>query len=373
MSSVEERRKKRELEDARKEGTLAPLLDPHDGQQINPHLPAFIIDTPWYLDPSADPNSKVPSLQHQRLQKDTLLVDEAGFQGYRKHATASVITTTKFRKGACENCGALDHQKKECVERPRKITAKMMGSSGQSIQTVDTLLSEQRKGFDAKRDRWNDYDPDHFSNVVETFKMKDEIQKQFELEMRMKRRQAEKEKEQLQTVVEEEKESFSLDELLSSSESSEEEEVNLEDVPGQKLDLKSRMTVRNLRLREDTAKYLYDLSEDSHQTYNPKSRSIIKPKNESTEQTVEPEITDPLLRDLISDKEFVRASTEAQTPLGENFCWQAEHRTAVFQKNLSDRNHVDSDENEEVIQVKISDELIALYGEQNYSSFSLPE
>ncbi|KAJ1675014.1 mRNA splicing protein [Spiromyces aspiralis] len=44
-------------------------------------------------------------------------------------------------------------------------------------------------------------------------------------------------------------------------------------MPGQKVDTKSRTTVRNLRIREDTAKYLRNLDLDSAY-YDPKTRSM---------------------------------------------------------------------------------------------------
>lgn len=45
------------------------------------------------------------------------------------------------------------------------------------------------------------------------------------------------------------------------------------DAVGQKLDTKTRITVRNLRIREDTAKYLINL-DPSSAYYDPKTRSM---------------------------------------------------------------------------------------------------
>lgn len=45
------------------------------------------------------------------------------------------------------------------------------------------------------------------------------------------------------------------------------------DMPGTKFDSKTRITVRNLRIREDTAKYLHNLDPNSA-FYDPKTRSM---------------------------------------------------------------------------------------------------
>ncbi|KAF1740414.1 hypothetical protein MXB_3468, partial [Myxobolus squamalis] len=53
----------------------------------------------------------------------------------------------------------------------------------------------------------------------------------------------------------------------------EEKYADSSSMPGTKYDSKQRTTVRNLRIREDTAKYLYNLDENSA-FYDPKSRSM---------------------------------------------------------------------------------------------------
>ena len=57
------------------------------------------------------------------------------------------------------------------------------------------------------------------------------------------------------------------------SDADEEKYADQADMPGTKFDSKTRTTVRNLRIREDTAKYLYNLDPNSAY-YDPKTRSM---------------------------------------------------------------------------------------------------
>jgi pre-mRNA-processing factor SLU7 len=73
---------------------------------------------------------------------------------------------TKFRKGACTNCGAITHDSKSnpqlkvivnsniaCLERPRKIGAKYSKSNFGR----DEIIEDFEFDYDGKRDRWNGY------------------------------------------------------------------------------------------------------------------------------------------------------------------------------------------------------------------------
>ena len=87
-----------------------------EGNEINPHIPQFMSQAPWYL------NQDAPGLKHQRNLKEKKPVATATDFVPRGRALGDAATA--FRKGACTNCGAMTHKAADCVERPRKKGAK---------------------------------------------------------------------------------------------------------------------------------------------------------------------------------------------------------------------------------------------------------
>ena len=101
-------------------GTVPAAVD-EEGKDINPHIPQYISAAPWYFGQTG------PTLKHQRpqeeKQKEFSRLDE-----WYKRGVDTTRVATKFRKGACENCGAVTHKRKDCMERPRKTGAKYTGT-----------------------------------------------------------------------------------------------------------------------------------------------------------------------------------------------------------------------------------------------------
>lgn len=89
FKSSDDFRRQKELDEARKAG-LAPAELDEEGKEINPHIPQYMTNAPWYL------NSDKPTLKHQRNWKQQL---EDSTQWYDRGA--KVFQATKYRKGAC--------------------------------------------------------------------------------------------------------------------------------------------------------------------------------------------------------------------------------------------------------------------------------
>jgi pre-mRNA-processing factor SLU7 len=144
---------------------------------------------------------------------------------------------TKYRKGACENCGAITHPTRDCVERPRKKGAKW---TGKNIQ-ADEIVQDVDLDWDEKRDRWNGYNPKEHDKVVEEYERIEE--------QRRKMKAAELDKqglissEEAKKIVEGGNSGFSDDEYGDD----EEKYADQADMPGQHVNTKTRTTIRNLR------------------------------------------------------------------------------------------------------------------------------
>ncbi len=115
------------------------------------HIPQFIAKAPWYMS-----GEEGGSLQHQRSNAKEF--DKAWYQrGVRGPAV------TKWRKGSCENCGAMTHKTKDCCERPRKLGARWTGKDIRS----DEVVQDFNLSWDGKRDRWNGYDATDHMKMME--------------------------------------------------------------------------------------------------------------------------------------------------------------------------------------------------------------
>ncbi|MQM08004.1 hypothetical protein Taro_040853 [Colocasia esculenta] len=262
FKSREDHRKQIELEEARKAG-LAPAEVDEDGKEINPHIPQYMSSAPWYL------NAERPSLKHQRKWKSDPNYTKSWYD-----RGAKIFQADRYRKGACENCGAMTHDAKSCMDRPRKIGAKWTNKHIAPDEKIETFELD----YDGKRDRWNGYDPSTYARVIERYEARDEARRKFLKEEQLKRLER-------KNSIKDGEDEVSEDEV---SEDEDEDELKVDEA---KVDESKQMdfakvekrvrttgggstgTVRNLRIREDTAKYLLNLDVNSAY-YDPKTRSM---------------------------------------------------------------------------------------------------
>ncbi|BAE63523.1 unnamed protein product [Aspergillus oryzae RIB40] len=240
-------------------------------KERNEYIPSFISKKPFYI----DDDSTNDYLEHQRLQKQTTEQSKWYERGKRAGPAA-----TKYRKGACENCGAMTHKTKECLSRPRKQGAKWTGKDIQADEVVQNI----DMGWDAKRDRWNGYDASEYRQVVEEYE----------------------ELEKLKRVTGQKKITDGEDE-----EGGAEEEARYAEESD--MGRQQSTATRNLRIREDTAKYLLNLDLDSAK-YDPKTRRMVDMGAQEDQAAA-----------LVAEENFVRASGDAaEFEKAQKYAWEAQ-------------------------------------------------
>ncbi len=232
----------------------APEVDAA-GNAINPHIPQYIAKAPWYV-------GSEKGLGHQRggdveIESKNMKITEVK----PKAAVFVGGEVKKFRKGACENCGAMTHQKKDCVERPRAIGAKFLAKN----LARDEAMAPEVHGYDAKRDRWAAYDPAEYKATMAKYELAEKERLRFK-------------EEQLAREGKAAGKDGDGDDSEADDDMKEKDDVAMM----QKKDGKNRATVRNLRIREDTAKYLRNLDVNSAH-YDPKTRSMREDPNPNSE------------------------------------------------------------------------------------------
>ena len=195
------------------------------------HNPSFVTKVPWYLGKGA--SEKEETLDHQKNWKPAASSSlAASTPEQAPHSTVSRPSDT-----VCDNCGNKGHVRKDCLERPRKVLAKFSEEQVAPVNdSIDNVVVQSAaSGFEAKRDRWEGFEANDYSGIVDEYS-----------------RQEIRRKLQADGADDARRKKFEADD-----------------------------TVANLRVRNDTAKYLYNLDVNSA-FYDPKSRSMRDDPRAST-------------------------------------------------------------------------------------------
>lgn len=236
----------------------------------NEYIPSFIAKKPFYIDDATASDSDY--LEHQRLSAESRQTnDSLATAEWYARGTTKGPAATKYRKGACQNCGSLSHKEKDCLQRKRKAGAKWTGKD----IAADEVVKEVKLGWDAKRDRWNGFESGEFAGVVKEF---EEI------------------------------------EAMRKAAAGEEEDGGERYEAETDMGRSQKNSTRNLRLREDTAKYLKNLDLESAR-YDPKTRSM------------EAGAEGAAGNDLVAEEGFERASGDAaEFERASTYAWETQER-----------------------------------------------
>ena len=251
-------------------------------KEKNEYIPSFITKKPFWV-PDDDSTSTTDYLEHQRLHKEASAAD---FSRWYDRGKKLGPAATKFRKGACENCGAITHKTKECLSRPRAKGARW---TGRDIQ-ADEAVQDVNLGWDAKRDRWNGYDASEYRQVVSEYNKLENL-----------KRKAKGDEHRGEKPLEDCEEPAADEDAKYAEESD--------------MGRQQNTATRNLRLREDTAKYLLNLDLDSAK-YDPKTRTMIDMGAQLDEASA-----------LVAEDNFMRASGDAaEFDSAQRAAWESQQR-----------------------------------------------
>ena len=316
--SAADRRKTRELAEARASGAVAPAVDVKTGSMINPHNPEFITKRPWYL----GGGDTGPSLDHQADQRpdkeriEVTLADADAFLQEERRKRKQLVKLGQFQVGMWVEALKGNRQpyricqitrvarkgtefdltyEDGAVERKVKLKSNKrnprirMTKTGARSMAMD-VDKYGKESFDSKRDQYHGYELDtHNQKVEQRFTERDAIRKvirQKEKELADKKTKTnangDGDHDNKNKAANNADSDSDLDSDVEDDDSDDEFVQRDEDArvitsrlarQGGVGGAQMKVTARNLRIREDTAKYLRNLDPNSAY-YDPKSRSM---------------------------------------------------------------------------------------------------
>jgi pre-mRNA-processing factor SLU7 len=296
MSSISERQQELKLQQARQSGQAPPAVDSKTNAIINPHNPEFITKRPWYLGGGDDG----PSLDHQgdqRLPENKLeltlsvadeLLEQAKFVGkeYQVGMWVEALKNNKMPYRMAQlikisNKGTEFDLKYEDGSTETKVKLSTRSSKprirrtkvGNRAHAIDAKVFGNET-YDSKRDAYHGFDrASHLQAMEQKYATRDDIRKQILASSSATTKDTDKHRDD---------EDGDSDSDVGSDDSEDEFVVKDEDAKtfssrlarqGGVGGAQMKVTARNLRIREDTAKYLRNLDVNSAY-YDPKSRSM---------------------------------------------------------------------------------------------------
>lgn len=335
-----------------------------DKAPVNPHNPEFITKKPWYL--TGDQQQPEGDLQHQQTSRSdekrelTLQAAEELLAQKRQKEKKQQSTST-FSKGqwveglkknkppyricqiiAVHNASLYDIEHEDgSIERRVKVVA---GSGRPRIRATASgnRATEEQSAFSntyaSKRDQYHGYDRDRHNTI---------LQEKYETKLALRRKLREEEKQKAaaaqengdtvgvvgtatteKTPADADSDDFDDSDVESQGSQEDDDEFVQRDQDAKVMTTRlarqggvggaqMKVTARNLRIREDTAKYLRNLDLQSAY-YDPKSRSMRDNPNPMQEET-----------DFAGDN-FARISGDAVGLAQQQlFAWEAQSKGVV--------------------------------------------